>query len=185
MAKKKSQNETTWKPTVEVEAPLASVEEVPPIESIEQWDGLPIAQKKAVIGDILAINQRDIGIAANIMSDVEKNQYFMEFSYIIGALNDAQTEEDLILVIARLDVMEEALATYMPTALRERAVSTIAMMEKGLSFAPGLLPPDKVQMVREIVEASKIALEGAVSRAEFEVINVELELGRGILSDQD
>lgn len=144
------------------------------LESLEDWDRLPLHAKKTIIDAVIIHNRTDVEKYIGFLHERDWNSYMLEWSYITGMVSLAETEENLTAAIVRIAAMEETLAVVMPGVMRSKAESLVAGLEKGLVFAPGIIPPEQVAEVMEKFDAVRNRLNLASGRQDYEQVLEEI-----------
>lgn len=149
--------------------------------SLEDWDTLSLNRKKAILESVLINIQSKADFIHTYGQTKPQNQDAYNLEELHRVLEKLQTEDQLQWLIDQMAREEQALEPYFPEAIRVKTKQTLALLEKGLQVAPGIIPPDTIAIVQSVVANAKQALQTCHKTEEYMDIYAKLEEAREML----
>lgn len=160
-----------------------STDEILSVDSLSEWDGLPVAVKQAFLQSILVRHKRNFDFINELLSERVKFDYITELSFLLGMLAAVESDDGMERFIARLATLEDVFSREMPSLMHKKAQQEIQSLEKGLAVAAGIIPPEKITVIREQVDNIKQVLPDCTKAEQFDDVIERLQAARVMLSN--
>lgn len=162
---------------------ILSTGEVPSVESLNDWDGLPVPVKQAFLQSMLVRHKKNFDFISEFLSERVKFDYLTELSFLLGMLAAVESEDGVERFIARLANLEDVFSREMPALIHKKAQQDIQSLEKGLAVAAGIIPPEKITAIREQVDSIRQVLPDCTKAEQFDDVIERLQAARVMLSN--